>query len=74
VLAAHAAAALNNANLHIALDSRDVIGQGKGILMERYKITAVEAFDLLIVASQHTHRKLNDVAARLANTGELTLD
>lgn len=78
LLAAHAAAtaasALQNANLLIALNSRDVIGQAKGILMERYKITADEAFDLLIAASQRSQRKLHAVAAELADTGELTID
>ena len=48
VFASHAAVALagaeNEANLRIGMDSRDVIGQAKGILMERHKLTAVEAF------------------------------
>lgn len=74
-LAAHAAVALaatrNEAELRIALDSRDRIGQAKGILMERYKITPEEAFDLLIEASQSANRKLRDVADELAATGEL---
>ena len=78
LLAAHAAvAAAANAEtggLRIALESRDAIGQAKGILMERYKITSQQAFDLLIAASQNTHRKLRDVAERLAATGELTAD
>jgi GAF domain-containing protein len=47
----HAAVALasaqQQAQLRIALDSRDIIGQAKGILMERYKIGADEAFRLL---------------------------
>lgn len=75
VLAAHAAvaaaAAARSDNLKIALDSRDTIGQAKGILMERFKITALQAFDLLVVASQRTHRKLKDVAAEVADTGEI---
>ncbi len=78
LLAAHAAAAATaastTANLRIALDSRDLIGQAKGILIERYKITAEQAFDLLIAASQRSHRKLKDVAAGLTATGELSID
>ena len=78
LLAAHAAVAAAATtkvhNLRVALGTRDVIGQAKGILMERYKIDANAAFDLLIGASQHTHRKLNEVASRLATTGELRLD
>ena len=58
-------------NLGIALDSRDLIGQAKGILMERHKISAQEAFDLLVVASQNTNRKLRDIAEELAETGQL---
>lgn len=72
--AAAAVAAVRTGNLRIALHTRDVIGQAKGILMERHKITAERAFDLMIGASQQTHRKLADVAADLAATGELTLD
>jgi GAF domain-containing protein len=75
LLATHAAVALtrtkNEANLRIALESRDVIGQAKGILMERFKIDNAAAFDLLIAVSQHTHRKLRDIAEDLATTGTL---
>lgn len=69
--AAAMAAVTKRHNLRIALDSRDVIGQAKGILMERYRITADEAFDLLVAASQRGNRKLRDVAEELALTGEL---
>ena len=78
LLAAHAAVAAAGAatssNLRLALQSRDTIGQAKGILMERYKITAEQAFDLLIAASTRTNRKLKDVAADLATTGALRVD
>jgi transcriptional regulator with GAF, ATPase, and Fis domain len=73
LLAAHTAAAIaaatTIADLRMALESRDVIGQAKGMLMERNKITSTEAFDLLITASQHSNRKLRDVAAELTHTG-----
>lgn len=75
LLATHAAVALaatrKELNLQTALRSRDTIGQAKGILMERLKINADEAFNLLIAVSQHTHRKLRDVADELTSTGEL---
>ncbi|GAA1857739.1 GAF and ANTAR domain-containing protein [Pseudonocardia ailaonensis] len=75
LLAAHAAAAIvptrNRAHLLIALDSRDLIGQAKGILMERYKIDAVRAFALLTTASQRFNVKLHAVARHLTDTGEL---
>ncbi|BBE23717.1 hypothetical protein MN0502_26000 [Arthrobacter sp. MN05-02] len=51
--------------------SRDIIGQAKGILMERYGITAQHAFVMLTQASSHTNTKLFDVADQLASTGEL---
>jgi hypothetical protein len=52
-----------------ALATRDLIGQAKGILMERYKIDAQKAFSLLTRASQHRNIKLRDLAAELADTG-----
>lgn len=75
MLAAHAALAMDRTrtvdHLTSALASRDQIGQAKGILMERYAITDDQAFELLIAASQNTNRKLRDIAADLAATGEL---
>jgi GAF domain-containing protein len=75
LLASHAAIRLKEslvqANLRTALATRDLIGQAKGILMERYKINSLAAFDLLVVASQRTHRKLHTIAEELTATGEL---
>ncbi|MBB2990768.1 hypothetical protein FHR72_002241 [Mycolicibacterium iranicum] len=48
-----------------ALASRDVIGQAKGILMERHDIDAVAAFDLLRRLSQEMNVKLADLAQQL---------
>jgi AmiR/NasT family two-component response regulator len=45
-----------------------VIGQAKGILMERQQVTDDEAFQILIRASQRLNIKLTAVAARLAET------
>ncbi|MGY1604384.1 GAF and ANTAR domain-containing protein [Geodermatophilus sp. SYSU D00815] len=73
--ASHAAVAVAQAqklgNLDTALVSRDVIGQAKGVLMERYKITAEQAFALLARTSQDTNRKLSEVAEYLTRTGAL---
>lgn len=78
LLGTHAALAVQRAateaNLRIALESRDVIGQAKGILMERYKIDAVEAFDLLVMASHGMSRRLRDVADELVRTGDFGVD
>lgn len=54
-----------------AVESRDVIGQAKGILMEREHLTAAQAFDVLRTASQRLNRKLRDVADGLPASGEL---
>lgn len=59
-------------NLQKALTNRDVIGQAKGVLMERFKITADEAFQLLVQRSQHENVKVADLAERVATTGEWT--
>jgi hypothetical protein len=57
-------------NLHAALASRETIGEAVGILMERERITAEQAFDVLRRASNHLHLKLRDVARNLIDTGE----
>jgi GAF domain-containing protein len=57
-------------NLHSALSSREVIGQAQGILMERERITADQAFDILRRASQFLNLKLREVAQTLVDTGE----
>lgn len=54
-----------------AVQSRDLIGQAKGILMERYGITSEQAFQLLVVASSTSNSKLAAVAAHLTDTGVL---
>ena len=60
--------------LHHALSSRDVIGQEKGILMERLHLTPEDAFDALRRSSQRLNIKLREVATRLAETGEFEED
>ena len=57
-----------------AVTTRDVIGQAKGILMERQRLTAGQAFDVLRAASQRLNRKLRDVADQLATSGEIATD
>ncbi|HSO89937.1 MAG TPA: GAF and ANTAR domain-containing protein [Arthrobacter sp.] len=76
LVAAHAAVAVAGSQqvsqLTLALDTRDLIGQAKGILMERYKITAQQAFLLLARASSELNIKLRDGAERLTVSGEMT--
>ena len=58
-------------NLQRAMEFRSVIEQAKGILMERHKLTADQAFRLLAEASMHTNRRVRDLALNLVLTGEL---
>jgi AmiR/NasT family two-component response regulator len=58
-------------DLQQALLSRDVIGQAKGILMERLKVTPEVAFDVLREASSRLNVKLRELARQVAETGEL---
>jgi GAF domain-containing protein len=75
LLATFAALALAEAQradqLHDALDNRDVIGQAKGILMERHGITADAAFGVLSRVSQAENMKLAEIARHLTETGAL---
>jgi AmiR/NasT family two-component response regulator len=48
-----------------------VIDQAKGILMERFKLTADQAFQALARVSMETNRKVRDIAERFVDTGEL---
>jgi GAF domain-containing protein len=80
MLATHASTATAAARLqervhHLerALQSNRGIGIAIGVLMNQYKITQDEAFDLLRMASQHGHRKLVDVARDVTDTGILEL-
>jgi hypothetical protein len=60
-------AQLQREHLHRAVDSRDVIGQAKGILMARRGINAAEAFDILRKTSQDLNVKLVQLAETLTN-------
>ncbi|HEX5256333.1 MAG TPA: GAF and ANTAR domain-containing protein [Mycobacterium sp.] len=57
-----------NEQFRSALASRDVIGQAKGMIMERYRVDAVQAFELLKNLSQQSNLKLAEVAQRLIET------
>lgn len=71
LFASHAAVALAGAQrrdeLEHGLDSRDLIGQAKGILMERYGLTGDAAFAVLVRHSQLSNRKLRHVADDLVH-------
>jgi GAF domain-containing protein len=75
LLATFAALALAEAQradqLQDALSNRDVIGQAKGILMERHGVTADAAFGVLSRVSQAENMKLAEIARRFVDTGKL---
>ncbi len=75
VFAAFCSNALINAikedGLRAAIASRDVIGQAKGVLMERHRLTPVEAYTMLREHSQQTNTKIVEIAEHVTATGEL---
>jgi hypothetical protein len=78
LLATHGAVAVARAeartkadNLFTALKSSREIGIAMGVLMNSHKVTREQAFDLLRIASQHSQRKLSEIATQVADTGLL---
>ena len=75
LFASHASVAMSGEraieHLRAAMSTRELIGQAQGILMERFKITGEAAFQLLMLASQDSNRKLRDIADELVSTGQL---
>lgn len=75
IFARHASVALaskhSEEGLQLAVDSRRLIGQAQGILMERFKIDADRAFDVLRRFSQTNSVKLRDVAQQVVQSREL---
>lgn len=73
VFATHAALAWGmmrrDQQFRSALASRDVIGQAKGMLMERFAIDAIQAFDLLKKLSQDTNTPVSRIAEQVVEKG-----
>jgi transcriptional regulator with GAF, ATPase, and Fis domain len=71
VFAAHAAVAMRYSRreeeLERKAETRDIIGQAKGMLMAREHISEEQAFDILRRASQRLNMKLRDVADRMVH-------
>ena len=69
IFAAHSSVAWNTARrdeqFKSALASRDIIGQAKGMIMERYRVDAVRAFELLRKLSQDSNVRLTQVAEEI---------
>ena len=74
VLAAHAASAIiasrHGEQLESALTTRDTIGQAKGVIMERFNVDAMRAFEMLRELSQTTNTRLVDIADRVIESRE----
>ena len=74
LLAVHSAlvwdAAQREAQFQAALASRDIIGQAKGMIMERYTMTADRAFEMLRQLSHDTNVPLADVAAKIVDAAQ----
>ena len=72
VLAAHAASAIiagrEQEQLQSALSTRDRIGQAKGIIMARYKVDDVQAFEMMRQISQDTNTRLVAIAQQVIDT------
>jgi GAF domain-containing protein len=65
---AYSTAVLENGQLEEAVSSREVIGQATGILMEREKVPAEEAFEILRNVSMRSNRKVRDVAQEVVDS------
>ncbi|MGY1752973.1 ANTAR domain-containing protein [Blastococcus sp. SYSU D01042] len=59
------------AQLETGLLSNRRIGIAIGVVMERYKLSADEAFGVLQRLSQERNEKLRAIAERIVDTGEL---
>ena len=74
MLANHAAIALINEQqerqFKAALATRDVIGQAKGMIMERFGVDASRAFSMLKTISQETNTPVRHLASRLVDGAE----
>jgi GAF domain-containing protein len=55
-------------NLQTALESRGIIDQAKGILMDRHRLTADQAFQVLAQMSMKTNRKVRAIAYDLVTS------
>ncbi|MET1133172.1 MAG: GAF and ANTAR domain-containing protein [Aeromicrobium sp.] len=64
---------LNEQHLIAAIDSRKLIGQAQGILMERFSLSDEQAFAVLLRYSQHTNTKLRIVADQIVTERTLPI-
>ncbi|WP_082971233.1 ANTAR domain-containing response regulator [Mycobacterium sp. 852002-51971_SCH5477799-a] len=58
--------------LRRALETRDIIGQAKGMVMERFHVDAMAAFDLLVKLSQRSNTPVAVIAQKLVDADHPT--
>ena len=58
------------ANLKRAVESRDLIGQAKGVLIVSMRCTTEHAFAVMVKQSQHENRKLGEIAAEIVERAQ----
>jgi GAF domain-containing protein len=77
LFAAHVAlvwdAARRESQFQEALASRDIIGQAKGMIMERYAMNANQAFDMLRQLSHDSNVALAEVAGKIVDAAQANL-
>jgi GAF domain-containing protein len=75
MFAAHAAVAYASAQERAgsarSVATRQLVGRAEGILMERHRVTAEQAFAMLVRVSQDRNTKLRDLAEELVHSGRL---
>jgi GAF domain-containing protein len=57
-------------NMRVAMESRAVIEQAKGVLMAQRHVDAEQAFEILRAASQRYNRKLRDIALGIVQSAQ----
>jgi GAF domain-containing protein len=65
---AHARLGERARNMQLAMESRAIIEQAKGVLMAQRHVDAEQAFEILRDASQRYNRKLRDIAAGIVGS------
>ncbi len=56
--------------LEQAIESHRLIGHAVGVLIERHRVTAKQAFEMLRQASLHRNIKLREIATRVVESGQ----
>jgi anti-anti-sigma factor len=62
--------AVENAQLHRAMETRAPIDLARGMLMASFHLTAEQAWQVLVTASQHSNTKLREIADALLQTAD----